>query len=55
MLDFNHPAHYAIANAPYALEQHARLASRSIQQSALAKVLAGETSLDEAIRITQKE
>jgi general secretion pathway protein E len=37
------------------LEQHARLASRSIQQSALAKVLAGETSLDEAIRITQKE
>ena len=37
------------------LEQHARLATRSIQQSALAKVLAGETSLDEAIRITQKE
>ena len=39
----------------YDLEQHARRSSRSIQQSALAKVLAGETSLDEAIRITQKE
>ena len=38
-----------------ALEQHARLFSRSIQQSALEKVLNGETSLDEAIRITQKD
>ncbi len=37
------------------LEQHARRSSRSIQQSALEKVLAGETSLDEAIRITQKD
>ncbi len=38
-----------------ALEQHARLFSRSIQQSALEKVLNGDTSLDEAIRITQKD
>ncbi len=38
-----------------ALEQHARLFSRSIQHSALEKVLGGETSLDEAIRITQKD
>jgi general secretion pathway protein E len=38
-----------------ALEQHARLFSRSIQHSALEKVLNGETSLDEAIRITQKD
>ncbi len=37
------------------LERHARLASRSIQQSALEKVLAGETSVDEALRITQKD
>jgi general secretion pathway protein E len=37
------------------LEQQARLFSRSIQHSALEKVLAGESSLDEAIRITQKE
>jgi general secretion pathway protein E len=37
------------------LEKQARLSSRSIQQSALEKVLAGESSLDEAIRITQKE
>ncbi len=39
----------------HALDRHARLSSRSIQQSALEKVLAGETSVDEAIRITQKE
>ena len=38
-----------------ALEKHARLSSRSIQHSALEKVLGGETSLDEAIRITQKD
>lgn len=38
-----------------ALEQHARLFSRSIQHSALEKVLNGDTSLDEAIRITQKD
>lgn len=38
-----------------ALESHARLLSRSIQHSALEKVLAGDTSLDEAIRITQKD
>jgi general secretion pathway protein E len=37
------------------LEQHARTFSRSIQQSALEKVLNGDTSLDEAIRITQKD
>ncbi len=37
------------------LEDHARVFSRSIQESALEKVLNGETSLDEAIRITQKE
>jgi general secretion pathway protein E len=37
------------------LEEHARVFSRSIQESALEKVLNGETSLDEAIRITQKE
>ncbi|MDO9104723.1 MAG: type II secretion system ATPase GspE [Methylovulum sp.] len=37
------------------LEQHARQTARSIQYSALKKVLAGETSPDEAIRITQKE
>jgi general secretion pathway protein E len=38
-----------------ALEQYARLSSRSIQHSALEKVLVGDTSLDEAIRITQKD
>jgi len=37
------------------LEQRARVFSRSIQQSALEKVLSGDTSLDEAIRITQKD
>ena len=37
------------------LERQARLSAPSIQQSALAKVLAGETSLDEALRITMKE
>jgi len=37
------------------LEQHARVFSRSIQHSALEKVLNGDTSLDEAIRITQKD
>ena len=37
------------------LEEHARGFSRSIQQSALDKVLNGDTSLDEAIRITQKD
>jgi general secretion pathway protein E len=37
------------------LEEHARLFSRSIQESALEKVLNGDTSLDEAIRITQKD
>jgi len=37
------------------LERQARLSTPSIQQSALAKVLAGDTSLDEAIRITLKE
>jgi general secretion pathway protein E len=37
------------------LEEHARLFSRSIQESALEKVLKGDTSLDEAIRITQKD
>lgn len=38
-----------------ALEKQARRYSRSIQHSALEKVLNGETSLDEAIRITQKD
>ena len=38
-----------------ALEQYARLTSRSIQHSALEKVLSGDTSLDEAIRITQRD
>lgn len=38
-----------------ALEQRARMFSRSIQHSALEKVLNGDTSLDEAIRITQKD
>jgi len=38
-----------------ALEQYARQFSRSIQHSALEKVLNGDTSLDEAIRITQKD
>ncbi len=37
------------------LEKQARQFSRSIQESALEKVLKGETSLDEAIRITQKD
>ena len=37
------------------LEKHARQFSRSIQHCALEKVLAGDTSLDEAIRITQKD
>jgi general secretion pathway protein E len=37
------------------LEEHARVLSRSIQESALEKVLNGDTSLDEAIRITQKD
>jgi general secretion pathway protein E len=37
------------------LERQARLSSRSIQQSALEKVLNGETSFDEAIRITLKD
>ncbi|PPD28991.1 MAG: type II secretion system protein GspE, partial [Methylomonas sp.] len=37
------------------LEQHARRFSRSIQHSALEKVLEGETSLDEALRITLKD
>lgn len=37
------------------LEKHARLSSASIQHSALQKVLNGETSLDEAIRMTLKE
>ncbi len=39
----------------YDLEQHARRASRSIQRNALEKVLAGETSPDEALRIIQKD
>lgn len=39
----------------YELEQHARHFSRGIRHSALEKVLAGETSIDEAIRITQQE
>jgi general secretion pathway protein E len=38
-----------------ALEEHARQFTRSIQHSALEKVLNGDTSLDEAIRITQKD
>ncbi|MEI8210332.1 MAG: type II secretion system ATPase GspE [Methylococcales bacterium] len=38
-----------------ALEEYARVFTRSIQQSALEKVLNGDTSLDEAIRITQKD
>ena len=38
-----------------ALMRYARQFSRSIQHSALEKVLNGETSLDEAIRITQKD
>ncbi|NOT12394.1 MAG: type II secretion system ATPase GspE [Methylococcaceae bacterium] len=38
-----------------ALEQHARQFTPSIQHSALVKVLHGDTSLDEAIRITQKD
>jgi general secretion pathway protein E len=37
------------------MEQHARRSSQSIQHSALQKVLAGDTSPDEAIRITQKD
>ena len=37
------------------LEKQARQFSRSIQESALEKVLKGETSLDEALRITQKD
>ena len=37
------------------LEERARVFSRSIQESALEKVLKGDTSLDEAIRITQKD
>ncbi len=37
------------------LERQARRSAPSIQHSALAKVLAGETSLDEALRITMKE
>ena len=37
------------------LERQARLVSPSIQQSALARVLAGDTSLDEAIRVTMKD
>jgi len=39
----------------FELDIQARKSSRSIQQSALEKVLGGETSLDEAIRITLKE
>ncbi|MBS4051621.1 MAG: type II secretion system ATPase GspE [Methylomonas sp.] len=38
-----------------ALESHARTLAPSIQQSALDKVLAGETSLDEALRMTLKD
>lgn len=37
------------------LERQARLSSRSIQQSALEKVLNGDTSFDEALRITLKD
>ncbi|MCQ8103837.1 type II secretion system ATPase GspE [Methylomonas sp. SURF-2] len=37
------------------LEQYARTLAPSIQQSALDKVLAGETSLDEALRMTLKD
>ncbi len=37
------------------LERYARRLAPSIQQSALNKVLAGETSLDEALRMTLKE
>lgn len=41
--------------ADLALERHARTLAPSIQQSALDKVLAGETSLDEALRMTLKD
>ncbi|MBS3964907.1 MAG: type II secretion system ATPase GspE [Methylomonas sp.] len=37
------------------LEAHARLLAPSIQHSALSKVLAGDTSIDEALRMTLKE
>jgi general secretion pathway protein E len=37
------------------LERQARKSSPSIQQSALARVLSGDTSLDEAIRVTMKD
>jgi general secretion pathway protein E len=37
------------------LERQARKSAPSIQQSALARVLSGDTSLDEAIRITMTE
>ena len=39
----------------YDLENHARQTSQSIRRSALDRVLAGDTSPDEAIRITQQE
>lgn len=39
----------------HGLEKHARTNTKSIQHNACAKVLSGETSLDEIIRITQKE
>lgn len=42
-------------NGEQELERHARQASRSIRESALDKVLLGESSLDEAIRITLTE
>jgi general secretion pathway protein E len=37
------------------LERYARKLAPSIQQSALDKVLSGQTSLDEALRMTLKE
>jgi general secretion pathway protein E len=39
----------------YGLEKHARTNSKSIKHNACAKVLTGETSLEEIIRVTQKE
>ncbi len=39
----------------HGLEEHARTRSNSIKHNACAKVLTGETSLEEIIRVTQKE
>jgi general secretion pathway protein E len=39
----------------YGLEKHARTNSNSIKHNARAKVLSGETSLEEIIRVTQQE